>query len=101
MSDEFQLEPFDPNKYKELGVFEVGDGYWFVGYDLESCIKEAVENYDVIADEGDTRLLTQEQMESLKIYDCESGETHTMLELFLGAKKGGGEFPRLLACEDW
>jgi hypothetical protein len=95
------LEPFEPNKYKELAIFYIDVGYWWIGYDVASCLADANENYSAEADEQDCYQLGDADLDKLKFYDEESGETHSFREQFEIEKRIGGEFPRHFAAEDW
>lgn len=101
-SPEFQMEPFEPNKHKELAVFKIGDDYWFMGYDIESCLKEAVENYEVEATEHDCFQLDEEDLQRITFHDEESGDTRTFEEQFIIEKTANtGPYPRFFASENW
>ncbi len=97
----FQLEPFEATKYEELAIFAIGQEYWWIGYDLESCLADANENYDANAKEAESYRLCPEELEVLKFHDEDTGETRTFAQQFEIEKGLAGEFPRFFASEDW
>ena len=103
MTDEFKLEPFEPHKYEELKIFCLGDDFhWWIGYDLESCLKDAEETYSIERSSCDPYELGEEELSTLYFYDEEADEKKTFGEqLEIDKTLEYAEFPRLFACTEY
>lgn len=91
----------------KLKVFELDDYTWFVGYDLESCIQEAIRSFNMYPKwmEGAYEI-SETQLDELKFINFEKlystgirEEWSFREQLKIEAEKGG-EFPRAFAFSE-
>lgn len=88
----------------EVKVFKVDDYNWMIGYDMDSCINDAVENYGVNKKDAEEEAyaLSDNQLNSIKYIDFNGDTTveRTFAEQLQIEIEAGGDFPRLFACSE-